>query len=71
MEIFPLFWVGEGWGGLMGMDLSKAIRKRENVFYCLTCITNDKRGAQNQVWFDVRHRKCHSKDHFRSSLAWQ
>ena len=55
----------------MGMDLSKAIRKRENVFYCLTCITNDKRGAQNQVWFDVRHGKCHSKDHFRSSLAWQ
>ena len=35
MEIFPFFWVGEGWGGSMGMDLSKAIRKRENVFYCL------------------------------------
>ena len=45
MEIFPLFWVGEGWGGLMGKDISKAIRNGENVFYCLTCTTNDKRGA--------------------------
>ena len=65
VEIFPLFWVGEGWGGLMGKDISKAIRNGENVFYCLTCTTNDKRGAQNQVWFDVRHGKCHSKDHFQ------
>ena len=48
MEIFPLFWVGEGRGGSMGMDLSKAIRQREKYFIVLLVSQTTKEGLRTK-----------------------